>query len=68
MGFFTTSITDDSLLKLQIEVSKIIIDCQKKLDSIAGKKAETQKYEILKQQIFNTYACQIEKSLQEFRE
>lgn len=67
MAFFTTSITDDSLLKLQIEVSKIIIDCQKKLNSIEGKKADTHKYEILKKQIFNTYACQIEKSLEEFR-
>ena len=67
MGFFTTSITNNELSKLQIEINQLILNCQIKLDSIEGRKDDTQIYENLKRQIFESYAIQIEKSLNEFR-
>ena len=67
MSFFTTSITDKELFNLQIEIGKIILDCQKRLNSFEKRKADAQKYENIRRQVLRNCAIKIEKRLQELQ-
>ena len=67
MSFFTTSVTDAELSTLQLQIGQILINHQKKLNKIEGRKVNIQVYENLKKQIFAQCANEIERRLIEFQ-